>query len=185
MIYIKAGLKMLNFLSKRTMKGEKATAKTSLMSDFSIGGALRILMRLFQFIMGIVVIGLYAQDLHKARKAGKYVDSKWVYAVFCGSISALVALIFMLPIPMIKSWMFFYVDTLIWFFWVVLFGIFGKMYLNEDPKGNAGIVRMKRAAWIDMTNMLLWFITSVYGAVIFWKWRKGRTTHTGAAPSHV
>jgi hypothetical protein len=31
-----------------------------------------------QFIMALVVIGLYGVDLDNARKAGKYQDSKWV-----------------------------------------------------------------------------------------------------------
>ncbi len=34
--------------------------------------------RFFQMIMGIVVIGLYAQDLNHAAKEHKYSDSKWV-----------------------------------------------------------------------------------------------------------
>ena len=180
MVHIQAAKTMLNFLSRNgTMRGEKATTKTSLMSNMSIGGALRILLRFFQFVMGIVVIGLYAQDIHKVRKAGEKVDAKWSYAVFCGAISSLTALVFILPL--VKSWVFFYVDALIWFFWVVLFGIFGKMFINKDPKGSSGITRMKRAAWIDMVNMLLWFISAVYGAFVFWKYRKGRTTHTGRA----
>lgn len=32
----------------------------------------------FQFIMGLVVVGLYGVDLDNARKAGKYTDGKWV-----------------------------------------------------------------------------------------------------------
>jgi hypothetical protein len=180
MVHIQAAKAMLNFLSRNgTMRGEKATAKTSLMSHMSVGGAIRILLRFFQFVMGIVVIGLYAQDIHNVRKAGAKVDSKWSYAVFCGSISSLTALIFM--VPLIKSWVFFYVDALIWFFWVVLFGIFGKEFLNQDPKGDSGVVRMKRAAWIDMVNMILWFISACYGGWAFWRYRKERTTHTGRA----
>jgi hypothetical protein len=174
---------MLNFLSKRTMKGEKVTARTSITANFTGWGIARVIYRIFQFVMGLVVIGLYAQDLDKARKAGKYVDSKWVYAVFTGAFSSVWALVCMVPI--FKSWMFFFVDALIWFFWVVAFGIFGKMYVKEDPKGNAGIVRMKRAAWIDMTNMLLWLLSAIYGAYVFWKWRKERTTYTGRAENHV
>lgn len=175
---------MLNFLSKRTMKGEKATAKTSLMAGASIGGALRITLRLFQFIMGLVVIGLYAQDLHKAKKAGVYMDSKWIYATFCGSAGAFFAIV--LALPLVKSWALFGIDIVMWFFWLVCFGIFGKMYLKMDnPKNDKGIVRMQRAAWIDMVNMLLWLISAVYGAVIFWKWRKGRTEFTGRAASQV
>ncbi|KAF2272391.1 uncharacterized protein EI97DRAFT_385984 [Westerdykella ornata] len=181
---------MLNFLSRRTMKGEKATAKTSLLESWSPGGFLRATLRFFQFVMAVVVIGLYAQDLRKAQQQGKYADAKWVYAVFVGSLSAFLALVFALPL--VKSWMFFYLDALVCFFWVVVFGIFGRMYLplkpddDEAARDNSpGVVRMKRAAWIDMTNMLLWFFSAVYGAFVFWKWRKERTVFTGRAESHV
>jgi hypothetical protein len=33
--------------------------------------------------------------------------------------------------------------------------------------------------------MLLWFVTAVEGAVVFWKTRKARTTHTGRGAQHV
>lgn len=174
---------MLNFLSRRTMKGEKASVKTSLAGNLSIGSAVRILIRLFQFVMGIVVIGLYAQDLDRARKTGKYADPKWVYAVFCGSFGAFMSLVFMMPL--IKSWMFFGVDILAYFFYLVLFGIFGKMYIKENPEGNKGIIRMKNAVWVDLANMFLWIGTAVYGAFVFWKARNARTTFTGRASEHA
>jgi hypothetical protein len=34
--------------------------------------------RFVQMILAIAVIGLYAQDLNKAQKEGKYSDGKWV-----------------------------------------------------------------------------------------------------------
>jgi len=173
---------MLDF-SRRTMKGEKASVQASFTRNLSIGSAARITIRLFQFVMGIVVIGLYAQDLDRARKAGKYADPKWVYAVFCGSFGSFMSLVFMLPL--IKSWMFFGVDFLAFFFYMVLFGIFGKMYIKENPEGNGGITRMKNAVWIDLVNMLLWFGTGVYGAFVFWKSRNARTTFTGRASEHA
>jgi hypothetical protein len=168
-------LSMLNFLSKRTMKGEKPS-KASISSSASIGSILRLTLRLFQFVMGITVIGLYAQDLYKAKKVGAPADGRWVFATFTGSLSAFSAIV--LSLPLIKSWSVFALDALLFFFWMVNFGIFGKMYLKMDNDGgkDKGIVRMQRAAWIDMVNMLLWFISAVYGAVIFFKWRKGRTS---------
>lgn len=64
---------------------------------------------------------------------------------------------------------------------MALFGTFGKMYINENPEGDAGITRMKHAVWVDLVNMLLWFMTAVYGTVIFFMHRSGRTLHTGRA----
>lgn len=172
-----------SFLSRRSLKGEKATAGTAFWSSVTIGAAARLVLRFFQFVLGITIIGLYAQDLDRARKQGKYVDSKWVWSVVCGSLGSIVSLIFMLPL--LKAWFFFFVDAFIFICYLVAFGIFGKLFIGEDPEGNSGIQRMKNAVWVLLTNTLLWFITAVYGAVIFWKVRKARTTHTGRAAAHA
>ncbi|KAF2264162.1 hypothetical protein CC78DRAFT_553644 [Lojkania enalia] len=163
------------------MKG--SGEKPAQSSSINIGTILRLTLRLFQFVMGIVVIGLYAQDLKAARDQGKYVDSKWVWATFVGALSSFLAVVFSLPL--IKSWWFFWIDALVWFFWLVVFGIFGKMYIKEDPEGNKGIIRMKRAVWIDLVNLFLWLISACYGAFIFWKARKARSQYTGRAQEHV
>jgi uncharacterized membrane protein YsdA (DUF1294 family) len=176
-------LMALKFLSRRSLKGEKATASTTFLSKFTIGGAIQLVIRFFQFVLGIVVIGLYAQDLNNARKQHKYIDSKWVWAVVCGSLGALTALVFM--VPMIKAWFFFYVDALVWLCYLVAFGIFGRMYIPENPEGNAGITRMKNAVWVLLTNMLLWFGTACWGGFVFWKTRKARTSLTGRGSQHV
>lgn len=173
----------LNFLSRRSLKGEKATIGTSFWSHFTVGAAIRIFLRFFQFVLGITVIGLYAIDLDRARKQGKYIDSKWVWGVVCGTLGALSALVFMLPL--VKSWFFFYVDAFVFLCYLVAFGIFGKMYIPENAEGNSGIMRMKNAVWVLLTNMLLWLITMVYGGVVFWKNYKARTVHTGRGAQHV
>jgi hypothetical protein len=172
-----------NFLSRRSLKSEKATLGTSFWSNFSIGAAIRIVLRFFQFVLGLTIIGLYAVDLDRARKAGVYIDSKWVWAVVCGTLGALVSLLFMLPL--VKAWFFFFVDAFVFLCYLVAFGIFGKMYIPENPEGNKGIVRMKNAVWVLLTNMLLWFATMSYGAVVFWKNRKASTRLTGRGAQHV
>jgi ABC-type branched-subunit amino acid transport system permease subunit len=171
------------FLSRSSMRGEKATLGTSLGASLTPTTIARLILRFFQFVMGLTVIGLYAVDLDNARKQGKYVDSKWVWAVVCGTLGAITSLAFMLPL--FKSWFFFGVDALIFLCYLVAFGIFGNMFISENPEGNKGIIRMKNAVWVLLTNMLLWLITAVIGAVMFWRTRKARTTHTGRAGMHV
>ena len=51
--------------------------------------------------------------------------------------------------------------------WIAVFGIFGKMYIHEDPEGDAGVQRMKNAVWVDLVNVFLWLISAIYGAIIF------------------
>ena len=65
--------------------------------------------------------------------------------------------------------------------WAAVFGIFGKMYIHENPEGNRGIGRMKNAVWIDLINMLLWFFSSIFAAVWFFFLRGGKSLHTGRA----
>ena len=54
-------------------------------------------LRFLQFVFGVAVIGLYATDLHAAHKAHKYTDSKWAYAVAIATLSAVTALVYMIP----------------------------------------------------------------------------------------
>jgi hypothetical protein len=173
----------LSFLSRRSLKSEKATAGTTFWSNFTITAALRIFLRFFQFVLGITVIGLYAIDLDRARRGHKYIDSKWVWSVVCGTLGALTALLFMLPL--VKAWFFFYVDALVWLCYLIAFGIFGRMYIPEKAEDNKGITRMKNAVWVLLTNMLLWLITAAYGGFVFWKNRKASTVHTGRGAQHV
>lgn len=140
---------------------------------------LRIIARFLQFVLGLTVAGLYGTDLHNAAEAHKYADSKWVYAEVVAGLSCITVLVYM--IPLVKSWALFAWDTILFILWLALFGVFGKMYINENPEGDAGITRMKHAVWVDLVNMLLWFITAVYGAVIFFMHRRGRSLHTGRA----
>jgi hypothetical protein len=164
-------------------KGEKSTRVTSLKSNLSAGSIARLVLRFFQFVLGITVIALYAQDLDRARKAHVYMDSKWVWAVVCGSLGSIVSLLFMTPF--LKAWFFFYVDAFVFLCYLVAFGIFGKMYIPEDAEGNGGVQRMKNAVWVLLTNMLLWLLSAGYGAMVFWKTRKARTSLTGRGAQHV
>lgn len=165
---------------RKTMRGEKATAGTTF-SSMSKGTYARLVARFLQMLFAIVVIGLYAQDLRKAKSKGAGYDSKWMYATIVGTITCAWAFL----CCFVKSWYWFTGDLVSFILYLVAFGIFGKMYIHEDPEGNKGIVRMKNAVWILLVNLLLWFFTTCYGAVIFWKNRKALTPHTGRGQMHV
>ncbi|MCJ1485842.1 hypothetical protein MMC06_006017 [Schaereria dolodes] len=136
-------------------------------------------LRLFQFVLALTVLGLYGVDLNNARKEHKYVDSKWAYAEAVGALAAVTSLVYMVPI--FKSYMVFAWDAVLFLLWLVVFGIFGKMYIREHAEGDSGVRRMKNAVWVDLVNMLLWLISAVYGAVLFFKFRGNRSLHTGRA----
>ena len=50
-----------------------------------------------------------------------------------------------------------------------------------NPNGDHNVSRLKNAVWIDLINMLLWFVTAIFGAVLFWRNRTARSTFTGRA----
>ncbi|KAF2673084.1 hypothetical protein BT63DRAFT_421274 [Microthyrium microscopicum] len=184
------------FKSKQTPARQRAMNYVSAHNTPSIPGGLpltytRLLLRLFQFILGLTVCGLYGTDLDVARQAHFPVDSHWAYAVTIGGLSAFVALLFLIPqIPWGAEGgagkVLFAIDGVLALLWVVVFGMFGKMYIGEDPEDTGhgdgpGIVRMKNAVWVDLTCVVLWIATAGWGLFLFLRGRKGRTLHTGRA----
>lgn len=75
------------------------------------GFIIHTVIRFFQFVLGLTVIGLYGVDLNNARIAHVYADGKWVFAEVVGTLAALTALVFM--IPFIKTYRVFPVDLFI------------------------------------------------------------------------
>ena len=62
-----------------------------------------------------------------------------------------------------------------------LFGIFGAMYINANAQMDSGILRMKHAVWVDLVNMLLWFVSASMATFFFFRDKKRQTLHTGRA----
>jgi len=149
-------------------------------ASMTITWILSSILRFVQFALALAVCGLYGVDLNNARSQGKYTDGRWVFAEVVGALSAFTALLYMIPfimrIPFAFAW-----DALIFFLWVVLFGIFGNMYIKENAEGDAGVQRMKNAVWVDLVNMLLWLISTIIMAGYWWKNRNSRTQFTGRA----
>jgi hypothetical protein len=56
-----------------------------------------LILRFLQLVFAVTVIGLYSINLDRARRRNLKVDSRWVYAVVVGALSALTALLFMIP----------------------------------------------------------------------------------------
>jgi hypothetical protein len=138
-------------------------------------------LRALQIIFAFTVVGLYGTDLDSARKAGVYADGRWVYAVVLGVMSAVTAIVYLVPLVVRRLTFLFAWDWIIFFLWIVLFGIFGKLYIHEDAEGNSGIQRMKNAVWIVLINMLLWFVSALTMTFIWWKERHSKTVFTGRA----
>ena len=139
---------------------------------------LNYILRFSQLVLALTVCGLYGTDLNAARKVHAYADGKWVYAVVVASLSAVTAVIYM--VPRVKSYMAFGWDVILFILWTAVFGIFGKLYIHANAQGDGGITRMKRAVWIDLVNMLLWLVTAGMSTVMFFL-RGRQTLFTGRA----
>lgn len=133
-----------------------------------------------QLALALAVCGLYGQDLSSARKNGSYVDSTWVYAVVVGALSAVTALLYLIPF-VLRFWLVWAWNLVLFILWIALFAVFGKMYIHENPEGDSGIQRMKNAVWVDLVSALLWLIMAV-GAAGYWYGHRERLSRfTGRA----
>ncbi|KAJ0145992.1 Uncharacterized protein HZ326_11304 [Fusarium oxysporum f. sp. albedinis] len=154
--------------------------------DLAISYVVFSAIHLFLFALALTTIGLYGTDLHNANKQGKYSDSKWfnaqVYAVVVGSISAVTCVLYFIPFVLrvagfvVAIW-----DFILFVLWIALFGVFGKMYINEDAEGDGGVRRMKNAVWVDLASALLWLIATLAALAYWWKHRDTRSRFTGRA----
>ena len=138
----------------------------------------------FQFVLAIAVCGLYGTDLDNARKAGKYADGKWTFAevvAVATTLSTFLLLVLVKWTQHIQHHPIFAWETVLFILWIVVFAIFGTMYIKEDPEGNADIQRMKNAVWVDLAEALLFLIGSVVSFVYWWMHRGDKTRFTGRA----
>lgn len=132
--------------------------------------------------LALTVCGLYGKDLNNANHQDKYADSKWVYAVVVGGISAVTCVLYLVPFILsvagiiVPIW-----NAVLFILWIAVFGVFGSMYINEDAEGDGGIERMKSAVWVDLANALLWLLVAIGAFGYWWKHRDTRSRFTGRA----
>lgn len=150
------------------MNPEKFGSAKALVEDF---------IRFVQFIFGLVVIGLYGQDLN-----GDHSKAKWVYAVITGGLASLTTFIYLIAAFVAKDrplrarphlhMPLFLWETILCILWLTLFGIFAKIYIGKsNTNDDTSIKKMKNAVWVDLTNLGLWIITGLWAGL---RWNKSR-----------
>jgi len=72
-------------------------------------GILRYLLRIFQLVLALTVAALYGIRLDAERRAHEHPSNLWLFAEVVAGLSALTALIYM--IPSVKSFLFFMWDA--------------------------------------------------------------------------
>ncbi|KAK9442295.1 hypothetical protein VB005_03354 [Metarhizium brunneum] len=134
------------------------------------------------FALALAVCGLYGQDLNHAHRQHVHSDSKWVYAVVVGALSAVTCVVWFVPALLRHAGVFGAVwNSILFILWITLFGVFGALFIHENAEGDGDIQRMKNAVWVDLTSALLWLISAVATTVYWWRHRDTRSMFTGRA----
>jgi len=160
---------MVCFCFERQLR-EKAEINHGNWSVYNIYAILRFL----EFVAGLVVIGIYGQDIHMGGNNG--MPEGELYAVIVGVLSSITALV--LLFPHIRPSLAFWWDCIVFLLYVVLFGIFGKTYLGRTDPGLGNTMakdtRLHHAVYLDAAAMILWFCNACYSTIKFWRGYKAR-----------
>ncbi|KAL9085916.1 MAG: hypothetical protein Q9165_007399 [Trypethelium subeluteriae] len=142
--------------------------------------------RFVQFCLSLAIIGIYAPYLVHAHNQHKYYDPRWMYATIVGAATGLTALILIvitllnrfarMSIPIHIVFLLIW-DAFMALNWVIVTGIFGTMYGKEKPEGDKGIIEMKHAVWVDLAEMLLFFLTIAVAASQIHRARRSAKTY--------
>lgn len=123
-----------------------------------------LVIRLFQFVLGLTVLGSYASDLQHPPKDFK--DGKWVFATLTATLSVVAAVIhgFMPFVDALSTSAYVVWDFIISILFWAVFGSFAKMFLHhKDSK------RMSNIIWIDLICAMLWLASAFGGLVRVYK----------------
>lgn len=145
-------------------------------------------LRLLQFVLGLVVIGLYGEHLtltsdKTAEHGYSPLDARWLYAVITGALASLTALVYMVLMfalrkrtPLVRRTRLllpvFVWEGVVWVLWLVCFGIFGKLFLakhHEHGGGGDWEEKMWRAVWVVLASWVVWGVSLGWCGVRWWK----------------
>ncbi|CAJ2502653.1 Uu.00g100470.m01.CDS01 [Anthostomella pinea] len=156
--------------SKGLKKFVKKFGKGAVSKQFYIYETwLRWAARGLQFILALIVVGLYAHRVDKDRRANSPQSVAWVYAVFVSGLSCITCVVFAIPSPFWRSHRLFAWDLFLSTLWIAVFGTFARVFLPlkaGDPEYEGTDVRVMRGAvWLDLVNAIFWLGTGVYGCL--------------------
>jgi hypothetical protein len=125
-------------------------------------------LRTLQFVLAVIVAGLYGADLGYSTAHHAHGATNWIYAEVVAGLSAITCIIHCLVTIRRVLWCLW--DWVLMVLWAAQTGVFGVIYFNHRKNLDNGEVttspmRMKIGAWINLINMLLWFATAILGLV--------------------
>ena len=151
-------------------------------------------LRVLQAILAAAVIGVYASEYHTLTNTDYYyIRSKFWLAVTVGSLSLITAVVFAI-IPFLLSyrvvafaclW-----ELILFFIWTATFAYmkhyfpWGKAYAdlaNSYKQNVPDFEKLQDAVWIDLVNMLLWLISTIFSVVMIFIGRRSGGSRTRAS----
>ncbi|KAE8378423.1 hypothetical protein BDV26DRAFT_304303 [Aspergillus bertholletiae] len=137
----------------------------------------RAALRTLQFVLAVMIAGLYGVDLAHATDSNAHAASQWVYAEFVAAVSALTCIVHCFVTVTHVAWSAW--DFVLFVLWLAQVGTFASMYVSNDvpdeyERATSSVPRMRAAIWISLVSMLLWFATTVLG--IAWCCRTRKVT---------
>jgi hypothetical protein len=128
-------------------------------------------------------MALYGIDIAVWSSDGVVSDPRWKYAEFVGAYTVIYLALRVASCPCCrrqtakaddKSLLIvlqIYLDSLLGLFWLVLFGIFGYLYIHQsNPNNDPSITRMKQAVWVDLGGMLAVGLSFVVDSIRYIDW---------------
>lgn len=90
-------------------------------------------LHLILLVLAAVTAGLYGADLNGGGRS----DGRWVFAVVVAVISAVTALLYLLPFVLrfMVVWVW---DFVLFVLWIAVFGVFGRVCVPDNPSSNGG-----------------------------------------------
>ncbi|KAF4535192.1 uncharacterized protein LTHEOB_12725 [Lasiodiplodia theobromae] len=96
----------------------------------------RTTLRTTQFVLAIIVAGLYGADLAHNTQTSTHAPTNWVYAEVVAALSALTCAYHCFVTVKVVAWCVW--DGVVAVLWAAHFGVFASTYLGARPEGEGG-----------------------------------------------
>ncbi|KAK4154486.1 hypothetical protein C8A00DRAFT_32696 [Chaetomidium leptoderma] len=170
---------------------------------------LLVVLRIWQLICSLIVLGILARFLHLLSDAGATRDGRIVYGIIAASISTVFAIVFIAPF--MYSFLAFPADFALFIMWLVLFcllitrtgvntcsspwfynywgyywgGWWNKPFYVDGPADIAysGCNHWRTVLAFSFLALFGFLVSTFLGAYVVWKWwtKKGTDRHAGTA----
>lgn len=142
----------------------------------------RLAVRGLQFLLGIVVVGVYGERVGAGRgDPARDASAAWSFGLVVAVAACLAAVLLAFAAPLgavsrrFKTHHLFGLDLLLCLMWFVAFGIFFGIFhdrAGDDPYKGSSTAVEKGTAWLDLVNALFWLTSGAYGFMKTWVGRK-------------